>query len=260
MFQFDIADLFPGFLLNDKNGHAMAKAIEAGLKYFLEKCQDGLDCVQNVEKMPEWRLDEMAWELNCLYDYTTGVETKRQWIRDAIPLFASYGTPSAIYKYLAGYFDEIEVEEYWQYGGDPFHFRVTTDGVWTPDNEAWARKAIDAAKNVRSVLDSLRIGCRASIALVATGEIKDRFRFPSAGELRAGEYPTENIKWEIDETPKAGMDARGEAQEIAYEMTGTYPDIAKLLEIDGTPLEAGDAQEVITPIYYPMCGEYSCGE
>ena len=104
MFEFDFSRLFPRFLLNDKNGYAMAKAIEAGLNYFLEKCQDGLDCVQNVEKMPEWRLDEMAWEYNILYDYAAPVATKRIWIANAIEYYAKYGTAAAITKYLEGVF------------------------------------------------------------------------------------------------------------------------------------------------------------
>ena len=260
MISFDIRDIIPAFILADKNGYAMAKAIEAGLKYYVEKSRKGLDIITDVDAMPEWRLDEQAEDYNILYDYGADIEVKRDWVRNAIPYFRKYGTPGAIYQFLSGYFEDIDLEENWQYGGDPFHFLVTVSGEWTPENEAWARKAIERAKNARSVLDNLRIGCRASIAMIATGEVESRIRYPSAGELRAGEYPTENIRLVIDETPKAGVDARGEAQKIAYEMTGTYPDIATLLEIDGTPLQAGEAQEEITPIYYPMCGEYSCGE
>ena len=257
---FDISRLVPKFIYSDRNGYALSKAIERAFEYVADAVEAGIALIMDVDTMPEWRLDELAHEYNCLYDYTADVEVKRVWIRDAVPLYSKYGTPSAIYRYLSGYFDEIEVEENWQYDGDPYHFRVTVSGEWNPANEAWARRAIEAAKNVRSTLDALRLGCRGSLAMVATGEVIARIRYPGAGELRAGEYPIENIKWEIDETPKAGIDARGETQEIAYEMTGTYPDIAKLLEIDGTPLDARDAQEEITPIYYPMCGDYSCGE
>lgn len=257
---FDIKRLVPKYIYNDKNGYALSKAIERAFQYVADRVEEGLAILQDPDKMPEWRLDELAEDYNILYDYNADIEAKRDWVKNAIPYYRIYGTPEAIVQYLTGYFNEVELEEWFEYGGDPFYFRLTVDGTWTPENEAWATKAIERAKNVRSVLESLRIGCRASIAMVATGEIKDRFRYPSAGELAAGEYPTENIKWEIDETPEAGLDARGEARVIAYEMAGTRPEIAHLLEIDGTPLEAGEAQEIITPIYYPMCGDYSCGE
>ena len=155
MFEFDFSRLFPRFLLNDKNGYAMAKAIEAGLNYFLEKCQDGLDCVQNVEKMPEWRLDEMAWEYNILYDYAAPVATKRIWIANAIEYYAKYGTAAAITKYLEGVFGSVNVEEWWEYEGDPCHFRVVVTGEWSEEADAWAKKAIAEVQNVRSILDNI---------------------------------------------------------------------------------------------------------
>lgn len=257
---FDISRLVPRFLYKDKNGYAISRAIERAFQYVAAKVENGIAVIQDPEQMPEWRLDEMAGELGCLYDYSGTLESKRYWIANAIPLYAITGTPQAIYDFLGGVFDDIELEEFWQYDGDPFHFRVTVEGVWTPENEAWARNAIAMAQNARSVLDGLRIGCRAAIGISAVGEIKARFYYPFAGELTAGEYPTENILLKIDETPKAGINAQAEALTIAYPLAGTYPDIAQLLEIDGTPMQASEAEEIITPIYYPMCGENSCGE
>lgn len=154
MIEFDIKSLVPAFIMQDKEGYAMAKAIEAALKYFLEHIQQGLDCIQNPEKMPEWRLDELAWEYNIPYDYTADIEIKREWVRNAHTLSHLYGTPEGIVQYMGGYFDEAALEEAWQYGGDPFHFRVLFGGSWTPEKVAWATRAINMVKNVRSVLDS----------------------------------------------------------------------------------------------------------
>ena len=154
MMDFDIKGLVPRFIWNDKNGHALAKALEAGLKDFLAVCKQGLDTWGNVENMPEWRLDEMAWEYNIPYDYTADVEIKREWIADVYALSRMYGTPKGITEYMGGYFDETTLEEAWQYDGDPFHFRVLFSGSWTPEKVAWATRAINAVKNVRSVLDS----------------------------------------------------------------------------------------------------------
>ena len=78
MIDFSIMQLFPDFLLADKNGFAMAKAIEKALQIMCDTVQTGVDTVQNVDKMPEWRLDEMAWELGCLYDYNASIDAKRK--------------------------------------------------------------------------------------------------------------------------------------------------------------------------------------
>lgn len=155
MIDFTVKQIFPRFILEDKEGYATAKAIEAGLKYFLTHCQNGLDILLDPDKMPEWRLDEKAWELNCLYDFNADVEVKRGWIKNAEKYYSVHGTPAAIYNYLTPYFDGVSVEEAWQYGADPFHFRVTVSGEWSDAADEWAKKAVATAQNVRSVLDTI---------------------------------------------------------------------------------------------------------
>lgn len=154
MMDFDIRGLLPRFIWNDRNGHALAKALEAGMVRFLRVCQLGLDTWGNAEAMPEWRLDEMAWEYNIPYDYTAGIAIKREWVANAIAKSRLYGTPEGVIAYLGGYFEDAELEENWQYGGDPFHFRLSFRGGWTPESVAWATSALEAVKNVRSVVDS----------------------------------------------------------------------------------------------------------
>ena len=154
MMDFDIRRLVPRFLMEDKNGYAMAKAIEAGLKDFLTVAQGGLNTWGNVEKMPEWRLDELSWEYNIPYDYTAEISVKREWIRNVLELSRLYGTPEGITRYMNGYFEDAELQENWEYDGEPFHFRMNFPGSWTPEKVAWATKAIQTVKNVRSVLDS----------------------------------------------------------------------------------------------------------
>lgn len=260
MITYDIYQIFPNFILKDKTGYAMAKALEAGINYFLTKCRDGLDTLQNVDRMPEWRLDEMAWEYNIPYDYQADVEQKREWVRKAIPMYRILGTKQAIIQYLQGYFGEVEVQENWEYSGDPFHFRVTVGGEWTPHTEQWTRDAVDRVKSIRSVLDDLRIGCQCRFAIEATGEIKYRFRFPCAGELRAGEYPIENVQWEIDNIPGPNVHVQDIEGRVAYDMAGEKPEINHLLSLDNTPQQGDEAEEVVSTIYYPLCGEPICGE
>ena len=157
MMDIDIRGLVPRFILRDQNGYAMAKALEAGLNAFLAVAQGGLDTWGNVDKMPEWRLDEMAWEYGIPFDYTADAEVKRAWIRDAWALSRLYGTLDGMRRYLAGYFDGAEVVEAADYSGDPYHFRIDLTGEWNAAKVAWAQAAAEATKNVRSVLDGMRV-------------------------------------------------------------------------------------------------------
>ena len=221
MFKFEAENMIPQFIRNDKNGHAVAKAIEAAMNAMNGIIEDGVKCLNDYDDMPEWRLDELAWETNCLYDYSAGVDVKREWIRNAIPIYRLYGTPAAISRYLRGYFGAVDVEEGADYGGEAYHFRVSVAGDWTPENEAWARKAIDGAKSVRSVLDELRAGHRARIGIRAEGMIKGRFGYPMTGtEMFAGTWPEISTRVEIQEKGSGAAVAGDTWAVIQYKMCG----------------------------------------
>lgn len=166
--KFEIERLVPRFLLRTKNGYAVAKAIEKAFEIAFDAAEEGLDIIQDPQKMPEWRLDEMARELNCLYDFNGTIQQKRYWIQNATYLYSIYGTPQAIYTFLEGYFNSVNVEEWWEYDGDPYHFCVTISGEnYDAGRITWAQKAIAGVKNVRSVLDDVMVDASTEIIVTA---------------------------------------------------------------------------------------------
>jgi hypothetical protein len=231
MFTFDIFQHVPEFILRDKNGYAVARAIEAAINYINDHAKKGLDAIYDVDSMSEERLDEMAWELNCLYEYNGSIEQKREWIREARPLYRIWGTVDALQKYLNGYFENVEVEENWFYGGDPYHFRIFVEGGWNPSTEAWTKNAVERAKNTRSVLDNIAIGCISYIGMSAEGFYK-KFPYPFANQYKAGEKPIENIIAIIDRSNNLAMRDDTISQKFPYEITGVYPDINMIGIID----------------------------
>lgn len=184
----EMEQLLPEFLRQDRNGAALGAAIEKGLNLFLEAIQAGLELTLDPEKMPEWRLDEMAWELGCLYDYRAELPQKRRIIRDAVPLYAVFGTPDAIYKYLGSYFDRVEVEENWLYGGEDFHFRVSITGGVDARKLTWVREAVEKTKNVRSVFDGAAAAGEAGIVIGAEAAVT-KFPYLLSGQVLCGTYP-----------------------------------------------------------------------
>lgn len=157
MMDIDVKGLVPRFLWNDKNGHAMCRAIEAGLKDFLAITEAAAGAWGDPDQMPDWRLDEVAWEYNIPYDYTADIAIKREWIRRAYDLSRLYGTKEGVAQYLGAYFSDAQVQEGGEYGGDPFHYRINLYGAWTAEKVAWAINAANTVKNVRSVLDAMTI-------------------------------------------------------------------------------------------------------
>lgn len=157
MFQFEIERHIPQFIRNDKNGYALAKAIEAAMQYCNDKLQEGLDCIAKTETMPEWRLDELAWEY-CLdwYDYDATLAEKRQQIASAIETYRHLGTPGMVRSAVASIKGSASVEEWYDYDGDPFHFRVYANGESiSPESHKRLLDMIGKTKNLRSVLDGI---------------------------------------------------------------------------------------------------------
>ena len=175
---YPIERIVPRFLLKDKNGYALAKAIERAFEIVAQAAQDGIDIIQNPEKMPEWRLDELARELNCLYDFSAPIENKRYWITNATRLFSIYGTPQAIVNFLEGLFAGVDVEEFWEYSsGDPFHFNVVLTGTEFDEARiAWVRNVVERVKNVRSVLDNVAVE---QVAKILVSGDTDTFEQPA---------------------------------------------------------------------------------
>lgn len=147
----NIEKLIPKFIMDDPNGYAIAKAIEAGFRKASEIVDDGKRLISDYDTMPEWRLDELAWETNCIYNYSATVDQKRKIIKNAIGNARLYGTPASVSQNLEAYFVRAVVKE----GTTPYHFSVSVWGDMSQRNIANATDAINRVKNVRSVLDGI---------------------------------------------------------------------------------------------------------
>ena len=157
MFKFEAKEWVPKFIMRDKNGYAVAKAIEAGVQIMNDTLLQGVKYVTDYEEMPEWRLDEMAWEYNIPYDYKADVETKRKWIKNTYALSRLTGTPAGVAQFMAQMFSAASIIEWPEYNGDPYHFKIQLPGDWPQEDLDWATAALDKVKNVRSVLDGYEL-------------------------------------------------------------------------------------------------------
>lgn len=161
--------LFPRFILNDRNGNAIAEAMMVLFRYMDERMGEALKILTDVDSMPEWRLDEMAWEYNCVYDRSADIEQKRQMIKTAPIYYPIYGTAEAMKRYLESVYSTVKIEEWNEYGGQPYHFRAIVTGERTDRSDAWVRSAIMQTRNVRSILDSITFSGGGAESAIKTG-------------------------------------------------------------------------------------------
>lgn len=116
--------LLPQFMQDDCAVRGLAAGIDSivpQLAADLEK----LSTWDSIDKLSEAELDELAWELNILwYDKGATIDVKRNLVRDSDKVYQKLGTKWAVENVITTYFGEGYIEEWFQYGGDPGHFRV----------------------------------------------------------------------------------------------------------------------------------------
>lgn len=154
---FDLGSLLNGTVVFSETDKAIATSIGEMLAYAYRK-KTLID--PNVDKS-EWLLDIIAVEEDVdLYDTSFPIETKRAMIKNSSYLKARKGTPGAIELAISTIFEECRVYEWWEYGGQPYHFYVevlvSASGI-TVEEQNLLDKLIALYKNQRSILDEIKV-------------------------------------------------------------------------------------------------------
>lgn len=153
-----LLDLLPPNLRSDPSVSAAAEAIDGMLQETSAEIRK-LDIFGRSDEWTNEETDELAWQWHVdYYDPDLPLEQKRALVLNAIPFHRRKGTPSAVEDLIAILFGEGVVEEWWEYGGDPYHFRVVTDNEDVTATRAQEFiRAVDSVKRLSAVLDSVTI-------------------------------------------------------------------------------------------------------
>ncbi len=81
-----------------------------------------------IEDLPEELADVLAYDLHVdWYDYSYPADVKRDLLKSSVKVHKKMGTKYAIEKALSALCPENKVEEWFEYGGQPGHFRIACD-------------------------------------------------------------------------------------------------------------------------------------
>ena len=132
--------------------------------------------VVNPDLAPAHILPWLAWALS-VDDWSDNWSEaiRRNVIKASIEVHRKKGTIGALKKALQAFnYENVKVEEWFEYGDDPYFFRVFFD-VREPGFDVnilpQVRKVIESTKNARSHLESLRAYLSAEMGLVSIGSI-----------------------------------------------------------------------------------------
>ena len=196
----DLLRLLPRVLKEDKSFHAFATVMAKQLKVIIDDA-DHATIYARIDALPEELLDVLAYDFKVdWWDYGYSVEQKRQTLKDSFLVHKHLGTKFAVETAIRAIYPKTDVEEWFEFDGDPYTFRLLIDvsGVLVdPTRHPRVLELANYYKNLRSHLCGIEYtveskepatlymgGQLGSVVKINIPEIADEFSFEE--EVRVG--------------------------------------------------------------------------
>ena len=160
--------LLPQFMRND----SAVKGLAAGVDEIIPKLTSAvskLSTWDHIDELSEAELDELAWELNILwYDPGANIDIKRDLVKNSDKVYQKLGTKWAVESVILSYFGDGYIEEWFEYGGEPGHFRVISSNPSLSEEKLTDfLRILEHIKRASAKLDSVQIIVDAKMSLCA---------------------------------------------------------------------------------------------
>ncbi len=155
----DFTKYLPRPLTHDPKMVALAKAAAEKLLEISGAVENVL-IYSRIDELPEELIDILAYDIHVdWYDYSYPLEIKREILKGSVKVHKRMGTKYAVEKALRAIYQKSRVKEWFEYGGEPGHFRVILNAG---DNNlrldiADMVKQINIYKRLSAHLDSIHI-------------------------------------------------------------------------------------------------------
>lgn len=172
IYSVDFTRSLPQTLKDDPEINALGRAIAEQLQITARQIRQNI-IYARIDELDEQTLDILAYDLHVdWYDHSYPIEVKRQTIKDSVKIHRRLGTKYAVETALGAVFPGTRVEEWFEYDGDPYTFRViinaTENGV-TAEQQAAVLERVIFYKNLRSHLEAVRFKVEKKTAVHVVG-------------------------------------------------------------------------------------------
>lgn len=148
-------DLVPVFMRDDATVRGLCAAADAMFAHMCAAIHVSW-WRRYIEKLESEQLDELARQIGVLwYDDEADTYAKRNALKNHENVLAIAGTPEAVKNAVKDLFGVVDVIEWQDYDGAPYHFKLLVNAKLTADNTSRFETAVASVKNVRSIIDSL---------------------------------------------------------------------------------------------------------
>lgn len=162
----DFLKLIPQFMRDDNAVRGLAAAIDEIVPE-LSTAIKRLSTWDHIDDMSHSELDALAWELNIpWYDSSATLEIKRDVVKNSDKIYKHIGTKWAVENIIRTYFGDGYIMEWFEYEGEPGHFRVYSSNP-SLNNERLAEflALLNKTKRASAKLDGISITLDAELVL-----------------------------------------------------------------------------------------------
>ncbi|MDD4599612.1 hypothetical protein SDC9_04130 [bioreactor metagenome] len=153
-----LIDLVPPSIRDDPEVQAAVAALESELQAVTAAIPIVL-LISRIDELAEDVIDALAWQWHVdFYEPGISLAQKRSLVKTSIAQHRRKGTPWAVEQVVKAILNDAVVQEWFDYGGEPYYFRVIKiNGQVTAEMYPRLKKAIDTVKNTRSWLEGLSL-------------------------------------------------------------------------------------------------------
>ena len=153
----ELADMLPSQMATQTQQRCISYALKKGIQWIIERA-NMTRTIAVIDSLPEQILDILAVEMRTpYYREEMDIEVKRRIIKRTLMWHLTAGTPGAVEELVAAVFGEGEVKEWFEYGGEPYRFKIITNALLTEDMNAYFSEMIQIVKNIRSHIEVIEI-------------------------------------------------------------------------------------------------------
>lgn len=256
----------PAVLYDSRNTFALAEVIAKALESQIGKLPLAV-IYSRIDELPEELLDILARDFSIdWYNYDYPVEAKRNLIKTNYYVHKHLGTRGAVKSAVVSVYPHSDVEEWFQYDGEPYHFRIVLESGWpiVPISNTEVLREVYLYKSMRSHLDGIIYRSSQNLSVKCSygwmtywgricGTFPERARLgsierttvrvetntrgtvyenPQTGEIQTGTFPNPAVEGRIFSDKIAVMES---AEGIAYQTphtgeidTGTFPQNSRI--------------------------------
>lgn len=159
------------YMQNDRTTKGLCTALQ---KQFLQLADEVRTCLilSRIDELDEGVIDELAWQLHVDFYEAVSLEQKRSLVKSAFIIHKTKGTPYAVETLIKEVFGDGAVQEWFEYGGEPFMFKViTTNPSVNQEQTGLFLKALDSVKNARSHLQEIIISLSGEMPFYFAGVV-----------------------------------------------------------------------------------------